>query len=111
MTDIARAMELAESYTPQVLGLLARAGLVVSRAGRGGGYRLARPPTRITLLEVVEATDGNLVLERCPIRDGACTPESPCALHPALSGAATAVARTLGATSLADLANDLVGSA
>jgi Rrf2 family protein len=104
-------MELAESYTPQVLGLLVRAGLVVSRAGRGGGFRLSRSPTRITLLEVVEATDGNLALERCPIRGAACTPDDPCALHPALSRAATALARTLGSTSLAELVDQLAGSA
>ncbi|HLB61828.1 MAG TPA: Rrf2 family transcriptional regulator [Actinomycetota bacterium] len=104
VVDIAEGMGLPPSYTPQVLGYLARAEIVISRAGRGGGFRLARAPTEISLLEVVEATDGHLVLERCPLRDAPCGWDDPCALHPAWSRAATGVARALGETSLAELA-------
>jgi Iron-dependent Transcriptional regulator len=39
---------------PRVMAHLARAGLVTSRIGRSGGYRLARPPSRISLLEVID---------------------------------------------------------
>lgn len=37
---------------------LVRRGLVLSRRGKGGGYRLARPPARISLADVLEALGG-----------------------------------------------------
>jgi DNA-binding IscR family transcriptional regulator len=40
-------MALPASYTPQVLRLLADAGLAEARAGRDGGYRLTRPPGQV----------------------------------------------------------------
>lgn len=42
----------------KVLQQLVRAGLVYGRRGLGGGYRLARPPERISVLDVVEILDG-----------------------------------------------------
>src|SRR5829696_7373460 len=44
--EVAQTMALPASYTPQVLRLLAEAGLAEARAGRDGGYRLTRPPAR-----------------------------------------------------------------
>ena len=40
VTEVARRMSLPRTYTPQILGLLTRAGLAEARSGRGGGYRL-----------------------------------------------------------------------
>jgi Rrf2 family protein len=57
---IARARGIPEQFLRKVLTPLARAGLVLSVKGAGGGYRLARPATGITLLEVVEAVGGPL---------------------------------------------------
>jgi Rrf2 family protein len=68
--DIARAAGIPAGYGLKVLGPLADAGLLRSRKGPGGGYRLARPAGRITLLEVVEALDGPLRGE-APGVDGA----------------------------------------
>jgi Rrf2 family protein len=70
--EVAATMALPASYTPQVLRLLAEAGLAEARAGRDGGYRLTRPPDEIALLEVVEAAEGAFRLERCILRGGPC---------------------------------------
>lgn len=102
--EIATEMELPRSYTPQVLGVLARAGLAEARAGRGGGYRLARDPSRITLLEVVEAVEGPLAPIECTLRGGPCRWENVCAVHPAWARAAEALRAELAGTSLADVA-------
>ena len=58
--DIARPAGIPAGYGLKVLGPLADAGLLRSRKGPGGGYRLARPAGEIALLEVVEAMDGPL---------------------------------------------------
>jgi Rrf2 family protein len=66
--DISRAMHIPPSYAPQVMGYLLRAGVITVKNGRGGGYRLARRPSDVSLLEVVEAAEGDLTPRRCPLR-------------------------------------------
>jgi Rrf2 family protein len=102
--DLAEAMDLPLSYTPQVLGLLARAGLAHAKAGRDGGYRLARPPDRITVLEIIEAAEGDLRSTTCILRGGPCRWESACAAHEAWSTASEAFRGSLATRTLADLA-------
>jgi Rrf2 family iron-sulfur cluster assembly transcriptional regulator len=101
--EVAQTMALPASYTPQVLRLLAEAGLAEARAGRDGGYRLTRPPGGITLLEVVEAAEGAFTLERCILRGGPCHWEQACAVHAAWSAAVQACRDSLAQTTLADL--------
>jgi Rrf2 family iron-sulfur cluster assembly transcriptional regulator len=59
--DIALRQEIPEPYLNQILSLLRRAGLIVSRRGPGGGHQLARPAPTIGLGEIVEALDGPFV--------------------------------------------------
>jgi Rrf2 family iron-sulfur cluster assembly transcriptional regulator len=101
--EVAQAMALPASYTPQVLKLLAEAGLAEARAGRDGGYRLTRPPGQVTLLEVVEAAEGAFRLERCILRGGPCHWEQACAVHAAWSAAVQATRDSLDRSTLADL--------
>jgi Rrf2 family protein len=72
----ARAHGISGAFLLKALLPLARAGVLQSRRGPNGGYRLARPATQITLLEIVEAVDG-------PIRG----------LVPAIEGGPAAAAR------------------
>jgi len=102
--EVAAAMDLPRSYTPQVLGLLVRAGLAEARAGRDGGFRLTRSPERISLLEVVEAAEGSLAPEVCTLRGGPCRWEDHCAVHPAWSRASDALRASLSKASLAEVA-------
>lgn len=102
--EITQEMALPPSYTPQILGYLARAGLATARAGRDGGYRLSRPPQQITMLEVVEAAEGDLLLGRCTLRGGPCRWDDVCAVHNVWIGAAETVRRSLRKTRLSDLA-------
>jgi Rrf2 family protein len=103
MREVAATMSLPASYTPQVLRLLAEAGLAEARAGRDGGYRLTRPPGEVALLEVVEAAEGRFRLERCILRGGPCHWEQACAVHAAWSSAVQACRDSLARTTLADL--------
>ena len=101
--EVATAMDLPASYTPQVLRLLADAGLAEARAGRDGGYRLTRPPGEVVLLEVVEAAEGAFTLERCILRGGPCHWEQACAVHAAWAAAVQACRDSLRRTTLAEL--------
>ncbi len=102
--QVAERMQLPRSYTPQLLGVLQRAGLAEAKAGREGGYRLSRHPGRISILEVIEAAEGYLVSERCPLRGGPCHWDDVCALHPTWVKASEAIRNTLSKTTLAQVA-------
>ena len=104
ITHVAEQMALPKTFTPQVLRLLARAGIAESKAGRGGGYRLARSPRGISMLEVVEAAEGSLVNGRCTMRGGPCRWEDRCAVHDTWVKAAEALRRSLARTTLAAVA-------
>ncbi|MBX7165644.1 MAG: Rrf2 family transcriptional regulator [Pirellulales bacterium] len=61
--ELARMADLPERFLLQILRSLVNHGLLVSTRGVEGGYTLARPATQITLLDVIEAIDGDVTLE------------------------------------------------
>ena len=108
VAEVTGRMSVPRTYTPQILGLLTRAGLAEARAGRGGGYRLSRNPSEISLLEVVEAGDGRVGSTRCILRGGPCggSPDV-CAVHDSWFGATERFRASLAGVSLADVAAGL----
>ncbi|AJP05177.1 Rrf2 family transcriptional regulator [Streptomyces cyaneogriseus subsp. noncyanogenus] len=61
---IASAQGIPHKFLEGILGDLRRGGLVVSRRGGNGGYRLARPADTIAIADVIRAADGPLVSVR-----------------------------------------------
>jgi Rrf2 family protein len=57
---IATAQAIPLRFLENILMQLRHAGLVESRRGADGGYRLARPPTEVSLADVIRAIDGPL---------------------------------------------------
>ncbi len=57
---MAGRQDISVSFLENIVGDLRRAGIVVSRRGRNGGYLLARSPEEITIAEVMRAETGNL---------------------------------------------------
>lgn len=81
VTSAAELAERAGLETPTVAKLLkplAQAGLVDAFRGVNGGYRLAREPRRISLIEIVEAMEGPLGMTECSVHAGVCGIESSC---------------------------------
>jgi Rrf2 family cysteine metabolism transcriptional repressor len=58
--ELARRREIPVQFLEQLFAVLRRAGLLRSQRGVKGGYSFARPPSEITVLEVVEVLDGPL---------------------------------------------------
>lgn len=84
----------------RILAKLSHAGLVESEQGRGGGSRLARPASEITLREAVEAVDGPFGVARCIMEDRACGEGTPCALHEAWEEGQQAILEFLDAQTI-----------
>jgi len=96
---ISERQGIPSRYLEQIFQHLRRAGLVISKRGPGGGYTLARSPARISLLEIVEAVEGDLdtALQMKPAE----TPDSA-AYRPEFlwSSLADRIGRSLGEISL-----------
>jgi Rrf2 family cysteine metabolism transcriptional repressor len=58
--ELARKREVPVQFLEQVFAVLRRAGIISSQRGVKGGYRFAREPSSITVLEIVELLDGPL---------------------------------------------------
>src|ERR1700742_4911806 len=58
---IARAQQIPGKFLETILTQLRRAGLIRSPRGPEGGFWLARPPTEISLAEIIRAIDGPLL--------------------------------------------------
>lgn len=104
--EIAEAMDIPTGFLHQVLQELQRSRLVTSRPSRSGGYNLARPPSEITILEIVEALEGPIEAEECALRGGPCHWEDVCALHWVWSAAQQALSEQLGRATLKRVADD-----
>lgn len=64
--SIAQRQDISDSYLEQLVRLLKKAGLVRSVRGAGGGYRLTRPATEISVGDILRALEGNLDAVSCP---------------------------------------------
>lgn len=104
LKDIAREEDISEKYLSLIIIPLKSAGLVTSTRGAHGGYALAKPPSTITLREIVEVLEGDTCLVDCVKNPDACPRVDTCAsrdLWVVLSGK---ISETLGSITLADLA-------
>lgn len=63
--DISRRQSISPRYLEQIFQHLKRAGLLTSKRGPLGGYCLSRPAEQITVLEILNATEQDVLLVDC----------------------------------------------
>ena len=102
--EVAEETDIPVRYLPQIMAALVHAGFLEATAGRAGGYRLARPASEISLLDLIREIEGPLRRERCVLQGGPCDWESVCPLHLVWHEVESDVERRLGAATFADLA-------
>lgn len=78
---MAKARGLPVAHVSKVMGRLSAAGLVVGEKGPGGGYRLARPPREISVLDILSIFDQSRLPILCPFGPNWCGLENPCPWH------------------------------
>ena len=101
---IAQRMEIPVRFLPQVLGDLSRAGIVEARLGRAGGYRLAKDPATISVLDVIEATEGDTRRQTCVLTGLRCGESKvPCDVHVVFAEAQVAILTRLAETTVANV--------
>jgi Rrf2 family protein len=105
--SIAEAEGLPLAYLEHLVQRLRREGLVESTRGAHGGYRLSRPPSEITMAEVVSALEGHLAPIECITAEGMCSREvngdAPCPTKLLWTRVQGSIVRTLTDMTLQDL--------
>ncbi|MFG2632793.1 RrF2 family transcriptional regulator [Streptomyces sp. NPDC048362] len=104
--EIAAAQEIPHKFLEGILGDLRRAGIVDSRRGGGGGYRLARDAAAITVADVIRGVDGPIVSVRGERPTGLAYTGTAQPLLPLWIALRANVRRILEGVTLADLAAD-----
>jgi Rrf2 family protein len=103
LRDIAARQNLPKLYLSQLAAPLKSAGLIKSFWGNRGGYLLNRPPSEISLLEIIEAVEGPIALLDCVVDPGRCERSGFCEAIGVWRTINQTMTTTLGHYSLADL--------
>lgn len=112
--DLADFQKLPVAFTRKILSQLERAGIVAGTEGAGGGWRLGRHASEITVLDVVDATQESQPLFECREVRARCAlwddgePPGPavtgvCSIHAVMLGAEAAMRGELSKHTLADI--------
>ncbi|MFH1532580.1 MAG: Rrf2 family transcriptional regulator [Pseudomonadota bacterium] len=104
MRKLAERQQVSKRYLDNIFATLRVAGLIRTTRGAAGGYMLNRPAETITLLQVVEALDGDLDLVECVAPDFVCERKGRCAPYVVWCDASAALQDALRKVDLGTLA-------
>lgn len=108
---ISQRQQVPELFLKKTVQLLARAGLVTTRRGSGGGVVLNVPPHQLTLADILVAVEGKLALNVCLAPGDACPNSPACPVRSILQRAQEALVRELSRETLADIVGIMKGNA
>ena len=105
---IAERQDISADYVAQLFRELRRAGLVEGVKGPGGGYRLARDPSKITAGDVVAAVEGPVAVVHCTVPgvEPACNRIDHCVTHTLWKRLSGSIAELLNSVTLQDLRDE-----
>src|SRR5512143_547580 len=75
-------MHIPKSFLAKVLQRLVRSHILTSMRGVNGGFRLAKKPSEISLLTILEAVQGPAAINVCAIDSKRCRLSATCSVHP-----------------------------
>jgi len=104
LKDISQRQEISEKYSEMIIGLLSKAGFVLSSRGKGGGYRLAKSSEKYTVGAILKAAEGSLAPVSClDMVESLCPRAGRCATLPMWRELDRRIEDYLESVTLADL--------
>lgn len=82
LREVAERQNISMKYLESIVAMLNRAGLVSSLRGKGGGYRLTRPASQVTVAEILRLTEGSMAPVDCVGPGGCCEKSGQCISFP-----------------------------
>jgi len=107
--DISKGLDVPRNYLSKILHVLARAGLLDSTRGPGGGFRLARRPADLSLSEVIGHFDDISEASGCLLGRERCSDDTPCAAHARWKDVSASVRAFLSQTTIENLSHSGAG--
>jgi Rrf2 family protein len=101
--EISEKSNVPRHFLAKILKDLTRANLLIAVKGARGGYTLARRPSEISLLDVIEASVGPLALNICLEGKDRCSELSTCGLYPVWQKASTALRNVFESAKLSSI--------
>lgn len=105
LKEIARKEDISLKYLEQVIIPLRTAGLVKSFRGSKGGYSLAKPPSEISLGDLVEVLDGPIDLIECLKDPKSCSKSPSCVTRDVWKEASDALHKVLNSITFEEMVN------
>jgi Rrf2 family protein len=110
IAELAAAENIPKKFLEFILLALRKGGLLTSRVGKGGGYRLAHDPSDITIGSIVKILEGDFSLVHCLGGDGIMRCEdgndhSCCGIHLVMVDMKKSITAVFEKTTLADIIN------
>lgn len=100
--EIAQALKVSDNHLAKVFQWLTRPGLVRPERGPKGGFKLGKPPSEISLLQIYESIEGSLATEPCVFNKTTCAAEC-CIFGDLLGKVNKQIKRYLSRTKLSEL--------
>lgn len=104
LKEIAQRQDISEKYLESIVKALVKGGILTGLRGKGGGYRLSKPPEQCTVREILEITEGSLAPVAC-LEEGApaCARVAGCRTVTMWRGLDRAIREYLDGFTVADL--------
>jgi Rrf2 family protein len=109
IAEISKLRLLPVSFVRRLVGSLVKADLLLTARGSGGGIRLGRPAAEISLLDVIAAVEGGIVLNQCLDGKHVCPLANGCPVQGAWAAATRALETHLADVRFDALARDSKG--
>jgi Rrf2 family iron-sulfur cluster assembly transcriptional regulator len=103
ISQISEEEKIPRAYLARIFHMLARAKILGSQKGLGGGFYFKVPPEEITLWDIVKVFDDVEVYDACVIGWEKCSDEKPCSLHEKFKPLRESIKDFLMKTSLAQM--------
>jgi Rrf2 family protein len=103
VAEIALRQGVPQKFLEKIIRELIRGGLVKSKRGWDGGYRLARSPDQISFRDVMEAVEGPIAVNLCMDSRQSCDHQARCSMVSVWSEVQTKVIDVFSSTTLADV--------
>ena len=107
LDQLVEGTDIPRDFLAKIFQKLVRAGILTSAKGRGGGFALARPDHDITLLQIVEAVEGERMMDACVVGLERCNDQMPCPQHDLYKPIRQRLKAYMQTTTVADLSASL----
>jgi Rrf2 family protein len=106
LPELAAATDAPVSFLSKVLQALSRAELIDSKRGHAGGFYISNRGRQASMLDVIEAIDGPILLNICLVSGKSCHRKAHCPAHPVWERAQMAMLNVLSQAKIAQMAEE-----